>query len=1479
MAKNSVLPFLQLAAIAMIVIPGPWNIPGWILMAGLTAYSIVSGMNIPKPAKRKTPPESFHFMGATAEASEGMPKGLLFGRNMVGGQILSLHRDFPKANKERLFMLIGLGQEVCQGLPGHGTSAEQDRIYINDQPLSTYIEAKPNPVVYYNWSGGRLSTNKAYIAGLVAPRVTTNYTQNTKLSDDGDTFIYRVKNRYAHGVKIGIVFMEGLYTADIEGFDAGSYEDTFVTVQFHYRDVDANPDTWIVGEPPSRQLEGNMVHEKSEAIVQGSFVGQLDTYKVRPSRPFAKDYIITKIGMDAESITTPPSFKIYTLPIGVDPMYGMSDWKNTGYKVAFNTPGKLWPLTHPIKVGADGRAIILKVIETGDYEPFVVNDNSQMGSEFKVGDKYVTFLYEGYVEHNIEEVEFKGYHPTGSIKYSQEIYFPESTSPKNYEIRVKQVKSTVDESGEIEYDDITIPFVEEFEMDKLEYPDTCLLGIEFSPTEKLSGGTPKIKVDWDGQYVYTLEEYAPPFTKKKYFESDGWRMPRLASVYRDGRETIYQLRSCIIQGDYAYASALNNGKGYLTAFDISDPKHIKFLGSWTDSNPIDWISVKGRYVYCSNQSEGGTLRVVDVIDPTNMQYVSTLNEAGGHSDIQGDYLYLGNYQRSSEDGGLKVIDISNPVAPVLVGSVSHPTLTNNYYLQADGNYVYLTHYGGWNGFIIYDVSSKEAPVMHRYYGDAPLSGLTGTEDTTNFGAAAQGFRVETNPNDNKKYMCITSKNKLNASPSCVISFLDVTDPSSIIFKGSYDMGTYTGDNKGDLFAYVIPDFANNLLYAENFWQSQLHVIDITTLPTSSLETPTHKGILKHDKHAEGLHDIRMKGNYIFGVCYGVANGTVNGSMISIDVNEKKAYGRNPANILYTIYRDVMGKTEAQLDVDSFRECMGRAFAEGIYFDYPIVSEIGFDNFIDEFKTCTGFYPIPSEGKIKLVYDEAMFYGDYNITTNNLAELPDHTFDETNIVEDSLVSTYHTHRNLPNVAEVTFRDAENMYEKVVFLVQREDVLAYEKYTTMEILLTGVTSRAQAHRRGNILLNTKRLEDVTVEFKTTAYAFDCEVRELISISFSDFGWSNKLFRINKITRSINENDPITIEATNYTPDIYLHNAPALVSPDKLTFRPPNAPPLEVTDLTAFVNKTRPLGNLYININFQRPDDANFEYAKLYLNDDPDSEELGTYLGNSTGTASFIDIMRANWYKVSAVSVSKTNIEGATTATYEFSVDTSIFYPPDDVDNFISNLTGDALTFNWTEVDNMDMDYYEIRQGEEWGSALLTGTRIRSTTFTTNDLPDEGYSTYLIKAFDIYGDESTNATSVRIYISDTERSIVVYDRTERANSWIFHEGVLATGNTASSLKLDTSTSSNIDDMYNNMMIEVEGLGRSWIKNYNGATQTATLEDLITLEYAPADGTPYKIYGVDNRMIVTPDNTLTLASRRRAEDWRIYNRGRVNA
>lgn len=176
----------------------------------------------------------------------------------------------------------------------------------------------------------------------------------------------------------------------------------------------------------------------------------------------------------------------------------------------------------------------------------------------------------------------------------------------------------------------------------------------------------------------------------------------------------------------------------------------------------------------------------------------------------------------------------------------------------------------------------------------------------------------------------------------------------------------------------------------------------------------------------------------------------------------------------------------------------------------------------------------------------------------------------------------------------------------------------------------------------------------------------------------------------------------------------------------------------------------GTIYnkIDVYFDPPSRAEYylntyKKAKVYLSDD--AGESFVEVGQTDGGHLEIkeNIETGITYTIAVVSV---NESGEETPISTSPQDTITILgkqaPPSNVTGFDVSQVGDKLVFSWNAIPDGDRSGYIIKKGSEWATGELVGELIDVTQYE-EFVGTIGEETYMIKAKDSSGNESTSAT----------------------------------------------------------------------------------------------------------------------------------------
>ncbi|MFA5001134.1 MAG: hypothetical protein WC531_02805 [Candidatus Paceibacterota bacterium] len=208
--------------------------------------------------------------------------------------------------------------------------------------------------------------------------------------------------------------------------------------------------------------------------------------------------------------------------------------------------------------------------------------------------------------------------------------------------------------------------------------------------------------------------------------------------FGSGGGVSYGARAIDVVGKYAYITFENgtfpDNKNFRIV-DISDPTHPAIVGGSdlaVGSFSTRAVKVVGKYAYLGDYATGSDfgLVIVDISNPYNPKLTSPTTIAGltGETrslDVAGKYAYLVSYRQFADatTNVLRIVDVSDPTNPVVVGGagISLPLYARK--IQVVGRYAYITFdsfgstYGIDNGllpteaFRIVDISDPTNPVV------------------------------------------------------------------------------------------------------------------------------------------------------------------------------------------------------------------------------------------------------------------------------------------------------------------------------------------------------------------------------------------------------------------------------------------------------------------------------------------------------------------------------------------------------------------------------------------------------------------------------------------------------------------------------------------------------------------------------------------------------------------------------------------------
>ena len=171
----------------------------------------------------------------------------------------------------------------------------------------------------------------------------------------------------------------------------------------------------------------------------------------------------------------------------------------------------------------------------------------------------------------------------------------------------------------------------------------------------------------------------------------------------------------------------------------------------------------------------------------------------------------------------------------------------------------------------------------------------------------------------------------------------------------------------------------------------------------------------------------------------------------------------------------------------------------------------------------------------MTYNAAL--GQWSVVVNK-AETASYAFNDDNIIGEIRVSATDITSSI-NQVEARFPFKENRDQAAFVNIETPSGLLYpnEPVNKYSITYDLVNESVQAHYLANRLLEQAR-EDLIVGFSTTYYGIQVEAGDVVSVTNSDYGWSNKLFRVMKVNEASLPDGSLgaKLELSEYNAQVY-------------------------------------------------------------------------------------------------------------------------------------------------------------------------------------------------------------------------------------------------------------------------------------------------------------------------------------------------------
>lgn len=395
----------------------------------------------------------------------------------------------------------------------------------------------------------------------------------------------------------------------------------------------------------------------------------------------------------------------------------------------------------------------------------------------------------------------------------------------------------------------------------------------------------------------------------------------------------------------------------------------------------------------------------------------------------------------------------------------------------------------------------------------------------------------------------------------------------------------------------------------------------------------------------------------------------------------------------------------------------------------------------------------SEGKYKI------YSGAYTAPVGDL--------NESNLRSGLRIVAKPPRKNLFNGVRGTILDPNRFWQETDFPAYTNNTYATEDGETIirDITLPFTSDSFAAQRLAKQLLERSR-QSVTVVFPAKLDAFKYAVNDVVRVSISYLGWTNKEFRIQSWSLTDFGVDILMQEEAsasynwNNGDETIIDPAPNSTLPSVFDVSTPSG--LTLTEQLYQATNTGGVRSR-IRATWTTVSNPNLAGYVLTMRAFSDQEQAASNVADQvspvvTGSEYHFEDLAPGYYYVSIHALTNLGVRSAeSNHTQIILVGNTI--PPADVTGFVAYQNQDVVVFSWNPVTDVDLRGYEIRYGPtgsvSWNSATPLTIAERGSE-VTSALISPGVWTFFIKAQDTTDIYSTNAAQDNLVVVGISTSV---------------------------------------------------------------------------------------------------------------------------
>ncbi|HEX8964919.1 MAG TPA: hypothetical protein VF820_00635, partial [Patescibacteria group bacterium] len=293
------------------------------------------------------------------------------------------------------------------------------------------------------------------------------------------------------------------------------------------------------------------------------------------------------------------------------------------------------------------------------------------------------------------------------------------------------------------------------------------------------------------------------------FQIESWSVPtNLASVTSPGNKNA---TAVVANAHYVFVGTQVQAGGEFYTYDTTT--YLQAANPLIFGANIIEMAISGNYVYVIINNNAATLKIVDISNPTAPSIVGSLNlgAVGSSIAVNNGYAFIGS------NANLWIVNVTTPSAPVLTGSYGVSSSITGVAVSADGNYAYLSLNRNNNQLMILSTSNKSTPSLVTTYSVTANNSLcifasgnyvylgTGNSpgqeflviNVSNPASPSKSGGFEVGANLNRIFVFNGIAFLASTSTGQQVRILNVNDPTNVTQISTYNLG----QNGNDVYFY------------------------------------------------------------------------------------------------------------------------------------------------------------------------------------------------------------------------------------------------------------------------------------------------------------------------------------------------------------------------------------------------------------------------------------------------------------------------------------------------------------------------------------------------------------------------------------------------------------------------------------------------------------------------------------------------------